>query len=366
MDKYDVGIIGAGIAGSCLAILLGKQGKRVVVFEKESYPKHKVCGEFISLESYEFFQQLGLPLSQWKLPIINNLQLTSQKGGVFKHPLKMGGFGLSRQKLDYELTKQFRGYDITFHPKTKVMSVQNNIIQFEGNQVHADIIIGAHGKYAANYIHRRHNSSSKNYIGVKYHIQGDFNPEIISLHSFDGGYCGISKIEEDKYCLCYLCDSELLKKNSNSIRDLERNVLSKNLHLKLVLEQAVHVWDKPLVISNIKFDKQALTDINMLFAGDAAGSISPLSGNGMSIAAKTALLLSEIMANHSDFNTVSRLYRKTWNASFKSKVSRAKLLNRIMLNPAVHHNVLKIFNLFPFVGSHIINSMQGKPFHVRN
>jgi flavin-dependent dehydrogenase len=56
MDKYDIGIIGAGIAGSCLAILLADAGKKVVVFEKETFPSHKVCGEFISLESYDFFK----------------------------------------------------------------------------------------------------------------------------------------------------------------------------------------------------------------------------------------------------------------------------------------------------------------------
>jgi len=65
MDKYDIGIIGAGIAGSCLAILLADAGKKVVMFEKETFPSHKVCGEFISLESYDFFKSLGLPLDDW-------------------------------------------------------------------------------------------------------------------------------------------------------------------------------------------------------------------------------------------------------------------------------------------------------------
>ena len=80
MDKYDIGIIGAGISGSCLAILLAQGGKKVVLFEKTKYPAHRVCGEFVSLESYAFFQQLGLPLQDWNLPIIKKLKLTSQKG----------------------------------------------------------------------------------------------------------------------------------------------------------------------------------------------------------------------------------------------------------------------------------------------
>ena len=103
----------------------------------------------------------------------------------------------------------------------------------------------------------------------------------------------------------------------------------------------------------------------MLFAGDAAGSISPLSGNGMSIAAKTALLLSEICETQNDFKTIARKYNSLWNKSFGSKVARAQVLNQIMLNPNTHHLVVRLFKLIPFIGSKVINSMQGKPFYVR-
>jgi 2-polyprenyl-6-methoxyphenol hydroxylase-like FAD-dependent oxidoreductase len=60
---YDVIIAGGGLAGLALSIQLGKAGYRVALFEKERYPYHKVCGEYISLESWNFLQELGLPLS---------------------------------------------------------------------------------------------------------------------------------------------------------------------------------------------------------------------------------------------------------------------------------------------------------------
>ena len=58
--SFDVGIIGGGLAGLSLSILLVKAGHKVVLFEKEKYPFHRVCGEYISLESCNFIESLAL------------------------------------------------------------------------------------------------------------------------------------------------------------------------------------------------------------------------------------------------------------------------------------------------------------------
>ncbi|MFT5348064.1 MAG: flavin-dependent dehydrogenase [Bacteroidia bacterium] len=365
MDRYDVGIIGAGIAGSCLAILLADAGKKVVVFEKENFPSHKVCGEFISLESYDFFKSLGLPLDDWNLPIIKDLQLTSQKGGELNSKLKMGGFGLSRYKLDYELAEQMKRSGVTFQCKSKVLSVDNKIIVTSSTKVEADLIVGSHGKYSAGYLKEPKATSHRNFIGVKYHIKGDFRDDLISLHSFDGGYCGMSKIEDGLYCLCYLVDATKLKEQNNSVKQLEEKVLWKNERLKDVYQKAKFVWEKPLIISNIKFNKQALFNDQMLFVGDAAGSISPLSGNGMSIAARSALLLSQLILEETSFKCLTNNYNKEWDKHFGGRVNKAEMLNYIMLNPTYHHWVLKLLNTIKPLSTKVVNDMQGSLF-VRN
>ena len=61
-NRYDCAIVGGGLAGLCLSIQLARLGHRVVVFEKNSYPFHKVCGEFVSNESAGFLLRLGLKL----------------------------------------------------------------------------------------------------------------------------------------------------------------------------------------------------------------------------------------------------------------------------------------------------------------
>ncbi len=90
--KYDIAIAGGGLAGLALAIQCARAGYKTVLFEREKYPFHKVCGEYISLESWNFLQDLGLPLSDMQLPIINRLLISTPDGNYIETPLPLGGF----------------------------------------------------------------------------------------------------------------------------------------------------------------------------------------------------------------------------------------------------------------------------------
>lgn len=360
MDKYDIAIIGAGIAGSTLAILFAQDGKKVLLIEKNKLPHHKVCGEFISLESYPFFISLGLELDKWNLPIIKKLRLTSQKGTTLISDMQVGGFGISRHKLDKALVSLAQKSGATVLDNTKVIQATKDSITTNKQTFQAKTVIGGFGKYKPNFF-TKNSSQLKNYVGVKYHIKGNFDPTEIALHSFEGGYCGISQIEDQKFCLCYLVDAELLKRNSSDFKKLELNILAKNKDLKHIFETAAFLWDKPKIISNIQFDKQIISENGILFCGDAAGSISPLSGNGMSIAARSALLLYQIY-NSTDKNRLMATYETEWERSFAGKISRAKLLNQIMLNPIRHDVILRILKAIGPLRTTVINDMQGKPF----
>src|SRR5450755_1590787 len=102
-DQYDVVIAGGGLAGLSLSIQLARAGYTVAVFEKEKYPFNKVCGEYISLESWNFLEDLGLPLSDWNLPVIRRLLLSAPNGDHIEQGLPLGGFGISRYKIDAAL-----------------------------------------------------------------------------------------------------------------------------------------------------------------------------------------------------------------------------------------------------------------------
>src|SRR5205085_2933055 len=102
------------------SILLRKRGYAIIIFEKDEYPFHKVCGEYISFESKDFLQSLGLPLAEWNLPTIDTLHLTAPNGKLFTTKLPLGGFGVSRFKLDSELANLAKNLGVHVLEKTKV------------------------------------------------------------------------------------------------------------------------------------------------------------------------------------------------------------------------------------------------------
>ena len=211
---YDIAIVGGGLAGLALSILMSKEKYKVVLFEKETYPFHKVCGEYISMESRPFLKKLGLPLDSMNLPLIKNLIVTAPSGASIKSKLDMGGFGISRYKLDEALKNIAEENGVKVLEATKVSDVifDNEMftLQFPGGEVSASVVAGAYGKrsnldvkWKRSFITEK-TGKLNNYIGVKYHVEADLPPEIISLHNFENGYCGISRIENDKFCLCYI------------------------------------------------------------------------------------------------------------------------------------------------------------------
>ncbi|MBR9859953.1 NAD(P)-binding protein [bacterium] len=364
MDKkYDIGIIGAGLAGASLALLLNRKGYSVVIFEQQDYPEHKVCGEFLSNESIPFFESLGVDFKSKKLPVMNIIGLSSQAGYFTQFPLIQGGTGISRYALDHELMELMKQNGIVVHSPEKVLSVKNDVIESKERKVRCKIIVGAHGKYKPGYLQSAEPKSSRNYIGVKYHVNYTPLPENeIQLHSFDGGYCGINKIEEGKSCLCYLVDSQHLKTHKGSFQKMEQEVLSKNPQLRKIFRDAEQLWDQPTVISNIKFGVRSFNEQSVLNIGDAAACISPLSGNGMSMAAKSALLLSNSISSGKAAHEIHREFQSAWKTEFDSRVNRAKVLNTIMLNPRLNDLSLKLMSFARPLGKRIVNSMQGKTF----
>jgi len=373
---YDVAIIGGGLAGLTLSIQCAEKGYKTILFEKEKYPFHKVCGEYISLESLPFLERLGIQLKDLDAPVIKKLQLTDVKGTLYQFDLPLGGFGISRYTLDNKLYQIAVSKGVEVFTETKVNEVvfNNNVFGIQTNKGNftSIIAVGSFGKrsnidvkWNRSFITQKPDKLN-NYIGVKYHIEFSFAKENIALHNFKNGYCGISNIEENKCCLCYLTTANNLKTNSNSIAEMEKNILWQNPKLKDIFRNAVFLYKDPLVISQVSFTKKQQVENNILMIGDAAGLITPLCGNGMSMAMHASKLAYEninaFMQNKISRAQMENNYAGQWKQQFSKRLLIGRSVQRIFGNNTSTSLFLSTMNKMPWLAKKIISATHGKPF----
>jgi len=376
LQHVDLAIVGGGLAGLSQAIQARAQGLKVALFEKETYPFHRVCGEYISMESYPFLESLGLPLGEMELPRIKRLQISAPNGKLIEQDLPLGGFGISRYLLDYRLSIIAKQNGVNVFENTKVSDIQFEknkfIISANNGAFSATAVAGTFGKRSNLDIKwQRPFTSEKptslnNYIGVKYHVVTDFPYNSIALHNFENGYCGISAVEEGKYCLCYLTTAENLKKNNHSIKEMEKNVLFQNPHLKKIFSTARFERADPVTISQISFEKKGLLENHVLMIGDAAGMITPLCGNGMSMALHgskiAAGVLIPFLKGEMSRDEMEKKYEHSWNATFAGRLRTGRTIQSLFGKPAVTNAFLSIMKPFPGLISKLIRQTHGEPF----
>jgi flavin-dependent dehydrogenase len=372
--EYDCIIIGGGLAGLSSAILLAAAEKKVLLIEKKTYPFHKVCGEYISKESIPFLESLGLQLEQQNLPEIKYLLSSSPSGIAIKRTLGIGGTGLSRYELEQQLYKLVIKGGVSVLTNTEVKDIEKVQGRFKVStsqeQYYSKIAVGAFGK--TSIIDVKLNRSFKAtkkaelYIAVKHHIRIDYDQSQVEMHTFPGGYCGLSAIEDNKVNLTYTCTARKLKQ-AGSIAALEKEVLTTNPHLKRYFDQAEFLFKKPLTISHLYFQIKDPVHSNILMLGDSAGNIAPLSGNGMSIALRTAKIASQEIVDHlnglSTFEEMLTNYSRKYNQAFVRRISVAKKINKLFLvRPAFIDFSFRLLQLFPFLIDILSTKIRGKTF----
>lgn len=367
----DVVIIGGGLAGLTSAIHLSKSGLKVTLIEKNEYPKHKVCGEYISNEVLPYFRWLDLEISDLKPSHISKMEFSTAKGKIISGNLPLGGFGISRYELDNYLYQKAieNGCQVIQDSVTDIQFIENEFRVFTSDmsEFKSKIVIGAFGK-RSNIdlkLNRHFIQINSPWLAVKAHYSGDFPDQLVGLHNFKGGYCGVSKVENKKINICYLADYTTFKQYKN-IEEFQLKVVCENPHLKTIFENCTILFDKPITISQISFEKKEVVKNHILMIGDTAGLIHPLCGNGMAMAIHSAKIVSELIVDFFDNKISSRKdleekYTREWNRNFKNRLATGRFLSKIMQNANLAAFFMQLLAIFPSLLPKIIKKTHGKP-----
>lgn len=365
-------IIGGGLAGLITSIQAVRAGIQVELYEKKSYPFHRVCGEYISNETIPFLKSLGLFPSELNPTSISKFQLTSVNGKAADLNLDLGGFGISRYTFDNWLYEKARSEGVLFHLNHEVDTIQFSEDKFQfqsqSKRHETDFVIGAFGKRSKVDIQLSRSFVKKRspYVGVKYHIRTEHPNNLIALHNFQDGYCGISNVENGISNLCYLTHRKNLK-STGSIKTMEEQILFQNPYLKSIFNNSEFLFDQPETINEISFETKQPVESHILMCGDAAGMITPLCGNGMAMAIHSSKILSELLIQFCKKEDLSRSsleaeYTKQWKAAFASRLRAGRLIQRLFGSPRASNLAVAMASNLKPVANFLMSKTHGSPF----
>ena len=369
-NKEDIVIIGGGLGGLIAAIFLAKNGRSVLLIEKKNYPFHRVCGEYISNEVKDFLLREEIFPSELQPTEITQFQLTSPSGRTVEMPLDLGGFGISRYALDDYLYQKAVALGVEFKLQEQVLETvflqEKNHFQLElksGETLYANHVVGAFGKRSTmdRTLKRSFIQKRSPYIGVKYHIKGEFEPDVIAIHCYKGGYCGLNPIENGLFNLCYLGSRKQLR-DCGSIQKMEERFLYENPYLVRLFKEGEFVRDKPEVINEINFEPKLPIENHLLMVGDAAGLIAPIFGNGMAIAIHSGKLAAEAILQNTSRSAIERQYQENWRCVFENRLAMGRLVQKLFSVSQMAELTTALIQRSPLIGRQIMKRTHGKSF----
>jgi len=284
-------IVGGGLAGGAAAAWLAREGAAPLLLERESEPRHKICGEFLSAEAQAHLTALGLDVAALGGAPMSRVRLVSGRRAA-EVALPFPALGLTRLRLDDALLEHARAQGAAVDRGVQVRTVTCAGLQTSAGDMAPDLVLLASGKHEVRGAKRDTARSLQGLIGFKQHYRvsaavRDALSGYIELILFDGGYAGLQLVEGGIANLCLLVRRERFEAVGRRWDDLFEALLAEP-HLARRLGDAEAVLERPLTIADVPYGflhrPSADDQPNLYRLGDQAAVIPSFTGDGMSIA----------------------------------------------------------------------------------
>lgn len=275
-------IVGGGLAGLTLGIGLRQRGVPVIVYEAGSYPRHRVCGEFISGRGRTALAQLGLQeqILQTGALIANDAAFFVGQKRI-RHQLPQPALSISRYDLDGLLAQIFK------RSGGELKTNQRWTEDF------GDSIIRATGRRP-----RAQNTDGR-WFGLKVHAENVSLEADLEMHIVPNGYVGICRLPSNEVNVCGLFQSETpVRDLSRQWRDWFKGPANSALHERL--RDAAFDETSFCSVAGLDLHPHHASEHSECSVGDAVTMIAPATGNGMSMAFESAALAIEPLAHFSN------------------------------------------------------------------
>lgn len=372
MARYDVAIVGGGPAGSTLAIRLASEGRRVLLLEKASMPRDKLCGEFLSTEVSEMCRTLGVldrMTSAGARPITRAI-CSVPDGPSLEFDLPGTALGLSRLTFDHILIEHARDAGADVRDATAADSIEGSLASGfcvatrSGDSFEARVVVGAYGRRTAldRKLGRPSMAVRTPFVAFKAHYSGSLPPGRVEVHTFEGGYCGLLGEERGLVNVCWITHRDRLDEAGGSPEALIQRMRHRNARLAARLD-GLDAIQPFLAVSQLDFRPKGVFAGDVLLVGDAAGMIAPLCGDGMAMAMRSGLIAAPMIFDYLDgAKTAADLharYRRGWSREFRTRMVVGRGLQSLFVRPVLLRPGLRLARLIPGLANLFVSATRG-------
>jgi len=371
---YDVIVIGGGLAGCSAAGQLAERGHDVLLLEQATYPRHKLCGEFLSPEAQDSFRRLGV-LNEVRAAgahPMTQARLTGPSGTTVEHELPGTALGLSRYRLDEMLFDRARTLGAEGRTGTKVTGVEGSLaegftVRAGSDSVEGRLVLGAYGRRGVldRTLDRPFLQQHSPYVAFKAHYTGDLRDVAgtIEIHAAPGGYCGLGCVENDRLNACWIGQTSALKDAGGTPTGMLEQALYKNPALRERMSGLSRASERFEAVSQVPLmpKEQFVNDVCMI--GDAAGMIAPLCGDGMAMALSAADLVvplaDDLLSGSRSPAAFRSAYETQWQRQFGRRLRLGRWVHAAAFRPAATRALLATCRVLPPLSRWLIRATRG-------
>ncbi len=323
---YDLIVIGGGPAGTAAAITAARHDARVLLLERGRYPRHKVCGEFVSPEALGLLRNLlGDDTLLRDAPRIGHARLFLD-GRVFAAAISPPAASLSRFALDDALWRAADASGVECRQQTTAEAVAfadgGFTIMSSSATLTARAVIDCSGRWS----NLSRNGATRNaWLGLKAHFECSQEQNTTDLYFFRGGYCGVQPVGPGRLNICAMVRADIAKTLAQ-VFSLDPRLVEASQGWLATMET---VATSPLIFRRPMPDRDG-----MLCAGDAAGFIDPFAGDGIALALRTGAKAAEVLCESKwEVAEATRRYRRAYARQFAPAFRNAARFRRLLALP---------------------------------
>lgn len=348
----EVIVVGGGPGGSAAAAFLAQRGRDVLLVDEARFPRDKVCGDSVSPEAWRLIAALGVDAQVRRLSPhpIRGMALTSPDGTSFRGDYRTTlepGFALRRKALDAVLLDGARAAGVEVRERTRAIGllIEDGVVggvSFESGgesvTVRARLVVGADGRRSL--VARRLGLLREHPSLRKFAVRGYWEGmqglvERGEMHVTRGGYCGVAPLSPSLANVAFVLDQSELRAAAGDLEGFYRRSLARWPQLAERLARA-RLLEPPRAIGPLALEARRVSAPGVLLVGDAAGFYDPFTGEGVTLALRSAELAAQVAsqalrlpAGVSDL----REYDRRRHAATRDKFLLNRLLQRIIAWP---------------------------------